>query len=105
MTIPNISTVEIVHPNGECRTFDIESFHKTFVTIRWGLAGTYKIRLKDNVMISFSGGGKKAAKPCPWKAKDIGELRRLVHEHFNPVHKDARDDMYARHVENMPAKV
>jgi len=56
-------------------------------------------------MISFSGGGKKAAKPCPWKAKDIGELRRLVHEHFNPVHKDARDDMYARHVENMPAKV
>jgi len=98
-------TIELVHIwTNEAYTVPIEVFHKDYVSIRWGQAGTYDLILKTNVLRARSVAARRKNPIVPWQAKNIDWVRRLVWEHFNPNHVEQAKSV-VRHQENAPYKL
>ncbi len=87
----------------------VEHVTKTYVTIRWALAGIYDLNLKDNVLTPRSSQtqtkGKarwyKKDKPL-WKAADIVAVRKMVDDELRGEEKRILAAAMSRHAAAMP---
>jgi len=93
-------TVELLHPNGERRTFPVEAIASSYVSIRWGMSGVYDLNLKSNVLTARSSSAQRKGK-CLWRAADIVEVHAMVIRYFDKE-RIARQAEITRHAVSMP---
>lgn len=97
------------HPTGERRSVPVEYVTKTYVAIRWGLAGLYDLNLRDNVLTARSAKTQAKGKAkwykkdtCLWRAEDINAVRKMVADELSGTEAKQRAEAMARHAETMP---
>lgn len=93
--------IEVKHPGGERKFLPIELITEHYISVRWGMSGTYDIFLKTNRMVARSIKARRKG-DCLWIATEIEEVRIFVKEHLSPNKKTETDRLYQKHIDSMP---
>lgn len=93
--------VMVTHPNGEDKWLPVESWHERWISVRWGLSGTYDLMLKDGRMVARNTKARTKHPQNPWTAKDFKELRVFVSEKMGMTREDL-EARFEHHHRSMP---
>ncbi len=93
----------VIHPNGETKWLPVESWGERWISVRWGLSGTYDIMLKDGRIVARSIKARTKHPQNLWTAKDRKELRAFVAEKMG-ITKEDLEARFERHHATMPGQ-
>jgi hypothetical protein len=106
-----IGTIVLIHATtAERKVVQVEQVTKTYVAIRWPMAGIYDLNLLRNVLTPRGSQGQARGKAKwykkdrpPWSAEDIAAVRKMVADELAgaDVKEETRKAM-ARHEETKP---
>jgi hypothetical protein len=88
----DITHIELIHPNGERQTLPVELITKTYISVRWGMNGTYDLNLLKNVLTARSAKTRRRNK-CLWRYVNIVALRERVNIHFDKEYEKNQQDI------------
>jgi hypothetical protein len=86
--LADYGNIVLIHlTTGERRVVPVELVTQTYVSVRWGMAGTYDLNLAANVLTGRGSQGQRKGKAAwykkdkpQWKAKDIMAVRKMARD-------------------------
>ena len=99
-----LDQITLIHPwNQERKTVPILTVTRTYIAVRWDMAGIYELDLKNNVVHARSVSARRKNPSCLWYAENIKEIREAVRIHLRGVDVKAEViENMTKHAETMP---